>query len=211
MRKIRVLIVDDHTVVREGLQVMIESSGEFEIVGQAANGHEAVYLSEKLQPDVVLIDIQMPGMGGIEATSCIIHRVPTAQVVMISSFDQDEYIYQSIQAGARGYVLKSSGVEELLNVVRAAARGESLLSPNIATRLVGHISAVDKRQEFTPREHEVLHLLARGLRNKEIASQLHITERTVKNHIANIMAKLGVESRTEAILQALKERLVKLN
>ena len=210
MSKIQVLIVDDHAVVREGLQVMLESTGEFQVVGQAVNGQEAIFLAEKLQPDVVLMDIQMPGIGGIEATSRITQRVPKAQVVMLSSYDQDEYIYQSIQAGAKGYALKSSGIEELLNVVRAAARGESLLSSDIATRLVKHISAIGKRQSFTPREYDVLQLLVKGLRNKEIAGQLHITERTVKNHIANITAKLGVDSRTEAVLHAIKERLVEL-
>ncbi|MCL4298382.1 MAG: response regulator transcription factor [Anaerolineae bacterium] len=211
MAKIRVLIADDHPTLREGLVVVLQSTGEIEVVGQAGSGHEAIYLAEQLQPDVVVMDVQMTGMDGIQATANIRQRVPTTQVVIFSNFDQDEYIYQSLQAGARGYVLKTSTVEELLDVVRAAARGESLLPPNIATRLVEQISTIDKRPDFTPREEEVLGLLAQGLRNKEIGEQLHITERTVKNHIANIMAKLGVESRTEVILQALKGRLIELD
>ncbi len=190
---------------------MLQSTGEFEIVGQAVDGQEAVCLAEELHPDVVLIDVQMPKMDGIEATYRIIQRIPTTQVVILSSFDQDEYIYQGIQAGARGYLLKDSGLEELLNVVRVAARGESLLSPNIATRLVKRISTPQEQPNLTNRERDVLHLLARGLRNREIADQLRIAERTVKSHITNIIAKLGVRSRTEAVSRVLKKGWVKLD
>lgn len=209
MNKLRLLIVDDHPIVREGLAVLLEGTGEIEIVGQGANGQEAIRLAECLLPDIVLIDVQMAGMGGIEATACIRQIVPSAQVVIFSNFDEHEYIYQSIRAGARGYVLKTTSLDELMKVLRAAARGESLLAPDVATRLVGHIST--NRPEFTAREEEVLQLLVQGRRNKEIAGQLHITERTVKNHVANMMTKLGVESRTELILLVLKEQLIKLN
>jgi DNA-binding NarL/FixJ family response regulator len=211
MDKIRVLIADDHLVVREGLVVMLQSTGEFEIVGQAINGKEAIHLAERLCPDVVVIDVQMPGVGGIEATHQIRECSPDTQVVILSTFDQDEYIYQSIQAGARGYVLKDSGLDELLDVIRAAARGESLLPPHIATKLVERVAARERSQSLTDREHDVLCLLAQGLRNREIARQLNITERTVKNHVTQIIAKLGVKSRTEAVTQALKDRIIKLD
>ena len=211
MSKIRVLIADDHLVVREGLIAMLQSAGEFEVVGQAADGQEAIRLAEELHPDVVLIDVQMPRLGGIEATHQITQRVPTTRVVILSTFDQDEYIYKGIQAGAIGYLLKDSELEELLKAIRAAARGESQLPANIATKLVGRISALREQATLTRREQEVLYSLAQGLRNREIADQLHITERTVKNHVTNIIAKLGVKSRTEAVSQALREGLVKLD
>ena len=211
MDKIRVLIADDHPVVREGVMAMLQSSGEFEIVGLAVDGLEALRLAEELRPDVVLIDVQMPNLDGIEATSHITQRVPATQVVIFSSFDQEEYIYKAIQAGARAYLLKDIELPALLDVIRAAARGESVLPSNIATKLVGHISAQRTLVYLTRREQEVLCLLAHGLRNKEIASQLNIAERTVKSHIANIIAKLGVKCRTEAVSQALKEGWVKLD
>ena len=210
MGKIRVLIADDHLVVREGLEAMLHSNDEFEIVGQAVDGLETVRLVEELHPDVVLIDVQMPNMDGIEATRRIVQQSPTTRVVILSSFDQDEYIYKAIQAGARGYVLKDTELHALLDIIRAAAQGESVLPPNIATKLVEHISAQRTQVHLTKREQEVLCLLAKGLRNKEIASQLNIAERTVKSHVANIIAKLGVSSRTEAVSQALKEGRIKL-
>jgi len=211
MDKIRVLIADDHPVVREGVMAMLQSSGEFEIVGLAVDGLEALRLAEELRPDVVLIDVQMPNMDGIEATSHITQRVPATRVVIFSSFDQEEYIYKAIQAGARAYLLKDIELPALLDVIRAAARGESVLPSNIATKLVGHISAQRTLVYLTRREQEVLCLLAHGLRNKEIASQLNIAERTVKSHVANIIAKLGVKCRTEAVSRALKEGWVKLD
>lgn len=211
MAKIRVLIADDHLVVREGLVLVLQATGEFEVVGQAANGHDAVRLAEELQPDLVLIDVQMPDMDGIEATAIITRRLPGSRVVVLSTFDEEEYIYNSLQAGAMGFVLKSSDLPELLEVVRAAARGETLLPSPIATKLAGRISAGRDQQSLTEREREVLGLLVLGLRNREIAERLQITERTVKNHVANIIAKLGVKSRTEAVSLALKERLVKLD
>jgi DNA-binding NarL/FixJ family response regulator len=181
------------------------------VVGQAFDGRDAIRMAEELRPDVVLIDVQMPGVGGIEATRRIKKSVPTAQVVVLSSFDQDEYIYQSIQAGAKGYVLKDSELEELLDVIRAAARGESLLPAHIATKLVRRVSATQSCYDLTKREYEVLNLLAGGLRNREIAEKLNITERTVKNHVTQIISKLGVKSRTEAVTQALRDKLIQID
>src|SRR5262245_38833070 len=203
--KIRVLIADDHLVVREGLVVMLQSTGEFEVVGQASNGEEAIFLAQKLQPDVAVIDLQMPGIGGIEAIQRISQQTPKVQVVVLSTFDQDEYIYQSVQAGAKGYVHKGSGKDELLDVIGAGGRGKLLLSSVIATKLLEHISTPHTGQALTEREYEVLRLLARGWRNREIAQHLCISERTVKNHVTNIITKLGVKSRTEAVSQAFKE------
>jgi DNA-binding NarL/FixJ family response regulator len=211
MDKIRVLIADDHLVVREGLEAMLQSSDEFQIVGQAVDGLEALRLVQELRPDVVLIDVQMPKMDGIEATQRITRQVPTTQVVILSSFDQEEYIYKAIQAGAKAYLLKDTELHTLLDVIRAAARGAAVLSSNIATKLVEYISAQRTGANLTLREREVLHLLAQGMRNKEIAQQLHIAERTAKSHVTNIMAKLGVRSRTEAVSQALKEGRIRLD
>ena len=211
MTRIRVLIADDHFVVRDGLSAMLESSDEFEVVGQAEDGREAIQLTQELQPDVVLLDIQMPKLDGIEATYRIRRKFPKTQVVILSTFDQDEYVYQSLQAGAKGYVLKDSGLDELLAVVRAVARGESLLSTNITTKLVDYISTPQRGQRLTNREGEVLSLVAKGLRNREIARRLCISEQTVKNHINHIITKLGVQSRTEAVSRALEQKLIKQN
>jgi DNA-binding NarL/FixJ family response regulator len=174
VNKIRVLIADDHLVVREGLIVMLQSTGECEVIGQATNGEEAVLLAHKLQPDVAIVDLQMPGIGGIEAIQRITQQTPKVKVVVLSTFDQDEYIYQSVQAGAKGYVLKGSGLDELLDVVRSAALGKLLLSSDIATKLIGHISTPDLGLSLTDREREVLRFLARGWRNREIAQHLCI-------------------------------------
>lgn len=188
--------------------VMLQSTDEFEVVGQAANGQQAIRLAEEFRPDVVLIDVQMPQMGGIEATHYIRQRVPATQVVILSSFDQDEYIYKSFQAGAKGFLLKDTDLEQLLSVVRAAARGESLLPPHIATKLAESISDQQVQQNLTKREGDVLSLMVQGLRNKEIANQLEVSERTIKSHVANVLAKLGARSRTEAVSLAIKERWV---
>jgi DNA-binding NarL/FixJ family response regulator len=164
VNKIKVLIADDHRVVREGLIVMLQSTGECEVIGQASTGEEAVLLAHKLQPDVAIVDLQMPGMGGIEAIQRITQQTPKVKVIVLSTFDQDEYIYQSVHAGAKGYVLKGSGLDELLDVVRSAATGKLLLSSDIATKLIGHISTPDLGLTLTDREHEVLRFLSRGWR-----------------------------------------------
>ncbi|MCG3207991.1 MAG: Transcriptional regulatory protein DegU [Anaerolineae bacterium] len=210
MDKTSVLIADDHQIVREGLLKVLQASDEFEVIGQATNGREAIELAKLHRPQVVIVDIQMPDVDGIETTATITRQVPMSNVVILSSYDQDEYIYKSLQAGAKSYALKGDNIEVLLEVVRAAARGKSLLPPHIATRLVNRIAAPQPDSGLTAREVEVLKLLAEGLRNKEIGEALHITERTVKNHVAKIITKLNVKSRTEAVSYAIKNKLIEL-
>lgn len=210
MDKTSVLIADDHQIVREGLLKVLQASDEFEVIGQATNGREAIELAKLHRPQVVIVDIQMPDVDGIETTATITRQVPMSNVVILSSYDQDDYIYKSLQAGAKSYALKGDNIEVLLEVVRAAARGKSLLPPHIATRLVNRIAAPQPDSGLTAREVEVLKLLAEGLRNKEIGEALHITERTVKNHVAKIITKLNVKSRTEAVSYAIKNKLIEL-
>lgn len=210
MSKVRILIADDHQVVREGLTTTLKTCDDFEIVGQATNGEEAVQMASTLLPDVVIIDIQMPKLNGIDATAIITRRHPEVHVVVLSTFDEDEYIFKSIQAGAKGYVLKGDNLNALIDVVQAAANGKSLLPPHIATKLIERISNPPQSFTLTSRELEVLNLLAEGMRNRDIGAKLHITERTVKNHVAKIIAKMDVKSRTEAVSLAVKEKIIKL-
>lgn len=213
MGKIKILIADDHMVVREGLVTILQSAGDFDIVGQAKDGEEAIHLAKTLLPNVILLDIQIPKVGGIEATAQIIHHNPAINIVLFSTFDEEDYIFRGIQAGAKGYVLKDSDTDELLSVIRAASRGESLLLPNIATKLTRHLSLpkTELPLTLTNRELDVLYLMARGQTNKEIAQELNITERTVKTHMASIITKFGVRNRTEVLSHALKKGLVKLS
>lgn len=211
MDKIRILIADDHMVVREGLVTILQSEGDFEIVGQAKDGEEAIHLARTLLPDVILLDIQIPKVAGIEATAQILQHNPTINIVLFSTFDEEDYIFRGIQAGAKGYVLKDSDSDELLNVIRAASRGESLLPSNIATKLTRHLSLPKTELSLTNRELDVLYLMARGSTNREIADELNITERTVKTHMASIITKFGVRNRTEVLSHALKRGLVKLD
>lgn len=210
MSKVRILIADDHQVVREGLITTLKTCDDFEIVGQATNGEEAVQMANALQPNVAIMDIQMPKLNGIDATAAITRQNPDVHVVVLSTFDEDEYIFQSIQAGAKGYVLKGDNLSALIDVVQAAALGKSLLPPHIATKLIERISNPPTDFTLTARELEVLGLMAEGMRNKEIGGKLHITERTVKNHVAKIIAKMDVKSRTEAVSLAVKEKLISL-
>jgi two-component system NarL family response regulator len=204
MDKIKVLIVDDHPLTRKALVDLLQHAGAFEIVGEANNGQEAIFQAVKWHPDVILLDIEMPQMKGIEAISEILRRVPLAQVIMVSSYDEADYVYRSIQAGAKGYILKESELNQYLEAIYSVMRGEAYLSPDLTTKLV-------KRRlspQLSEKEYEVLSLLVQGLRNKEIAKQLHITQNTVKNHLVKIFDKLGVQSRSEAVARAIKEKLV---
>ncbi len=207
---IRVLIVDDHLVVREGLHTILEVSGDIEPVGEAANGAEAVRLVGELSPDVVLMDLRMPGMDGIEAIQQIKARSPVVEIVILTTYDDDEYIVQGLRAGARGYLLKDTGRQALFETIRAAARGESLLPSAVVDKVVAHLGAPRPvaAGSLSEREQEVLALLAEGASNKEIAMRLQITERTVKAHVTSILNKVGVNSRTEAVAVALRQGLL---
>ncbi len=207
---VRVLIADDHLVVREGLRAILETASGLMLVGEAADGAEAVRLAGELSPDVVLMDLRMPGVDGIEAIRRIKARHPAIEIVILTTYDDDEYIVRGLRAGARGYLLKDSGRQVLFEAIRAAARGESLLPPAVIEKVVAHL--VEPRPVevggLSEREREVLALLAEGAANKEIAARLYITERTVKAHVANIFNKLGVNSRAEAVAVALRKGLL---
>jgi NarL family two-component system response regulator YdfI len=207
---IRILIADDHLIVREGLQTILETEDDLELVGEAGDGMEAVQLSAELLPDVVLMDLRMPRMDGIEAIRQIKAQHPKIEIVILTTYDEDEYIIKGLQAGARGYLLKDSGRQVLFASIRAAARGESLLPSAVIEKVVAHLAG-GKSSSSAPlseREMEVLQRIAQGAANKEIALQLSISERTVKAHVTAILNKLGVNSRTEAVSLALREGLL---
>jgi len=207
---IRVLIVDDHLVVREGLRAILEASGDLIAVGEAVNGAEAVRLTGELSPDVVLMDLRMPGVDGIEAIQQIKARWPAVEIVILTTYDDDENIVRGLRAGARGYLLKDASRTVLFEAVRAAARGESFLPPAVATRVVAHLAEPRpaRGEGLSAREAEVLALLAQGATNREVSRRLQITERTVKAHVTSIFNKLGVNSRAEAVAVALRRGLL---
>lgn len=212
---ISVMIVDDHTLFREGVASLLERTGDVILAGEAASGEEAIVLADTLLPDIVLMDLKMPGMGGIEATRTITNRSPHIGVIVLTMFEDDESIFSALKAGARGYVLKDADRGALLRAIRAVSRGEALLSPSIARRVLEQFNQPPPpapesvlTDELTPREMEVLTLITRGLRNKEIAQQLFISEKTVGTHISNIFSKLQVVDRSQAILQAFRSGLV---
>jgi NarL family two-component system response regulator YdfI len=207
---IRVLIADDHLVVREGLHTILEVSGDIEPVGEAADGAEAVRRVGELSPDVVLMDLRMPGMDGIEAIKQIKASYQAVEIVILTTYDDDEYIVQGLRAGARGYLLKDTGRQALFETIRAAARGESLLPSAVVDKVVARLSTPRPvpSGSLSEREQEVIALLAQGASNKEISLRLQITERTVKAHVTSIFNKLGVNSRAEAVAVALRQGLL---
>ena len=212
---IRVLIVDDHPVVREGLAAMLSTQRDFLVVGEAGDGAEAEQKVGELSPDVVLMDLEMPRVDGPEAIRRIRASRPDARVLVLTAYDTDERILEAVQAGAQGYLLKGAPREELFRAIRVVNQGGSLLEPVVAHKLLGRMGQLLSQREapaeqLTERELEVLQLLVKGSRNKEIAAQLYITERTVKFHTSIIFQKLGVTNRSEAITAALQRRLVKL-
>jgi len=208
MSPIRVLIADDHRLFRQGLRQICETVGRLEVVGEAENGEEAVALALRLKPDVVLMDIRMPVMDGVEATRRIAASVPSARIIILTMYRQDQYVFEAIKAGARGYLLKDIDEQELVDAVRAVHRGEALIDPGLATRLLEEFrrlsqSATDM-EDLTPGEMDVLRLAAQGLDNKSIAERLSLSERTVTNRLSEIYQKLHVANRTQAVLLALR-------
>lgn len=207
---VRVLLVDDHTMVRDGLKLFLRHDPRLHVVGEASNGHEAIELVEQLHPDMVLMDLVMPGMDGVSATREIKSKHPEIEIIALTSVLEDHKVIGAIRAGASGYLLKDSKHQELIDAIHAARRGEVRLHPEAARRLMHQIQTPDKREALTPRETEILRLVGHGLSNKQICKQLGLTDNTVRAHVSNILSKLGLNSRTQAALYALKEGLVSL-
>ncbi|MBN1311899.1 MAG: response regulator transcription factor [Anaerolineae bacterium] len=205
---IRILLADDHKVVRQGLKMFLGLEDDLEIVGEAANGQEAIDQARDLCPDVILMDLLMPEVSGIQAIVEIRRSMPDIEVIALTSVLEDQAVYDAMRAGAIGYLLKDTEPEELNAAIRAAAAGQVQLSPRVAQRLMQEVHAPDNPEELTPREQDVLQLLAQGLSNREIAAALVIGEKTVKTHVSNILAKLGVPSRTQAALYAIRQGMV---
>jgi DNA-binding NarL/FixJ family response regulator len=210
-----VLIVDDHEVFRRGLELVLAEEADLQIVGEAADGLEAIERAADLLPDVIVMDVRMPGVGGIEAARRIRHAQPATKVVMLTGSEDEEDLFAAVRVGATGYLLKEAAIAELAGAVRAVARGQALITPSMATKLLGEFNLLSRRVDshdtspkLTDRETEVLRLVAKGMSNKEIAADLVIAENTVKNHVRNILEKLQLRSRMEAALYAVREKLV---
>ena len=218
MGKIRILIADDHTVLRQGTRKLLEQESDLKVVGEAADGEEAIALTAELNPDVVLMDIAMPKVDGISATKQIKTQFPQINVLILSAYDDDQFVFRLLQAGASGYLLKNVHSQELINAVRSVSQGESVLHPTIARKVLDRFlpSPAKPGSQTNPaglseREMDFLQLITRGLSNKEIATELNLSIRTVQGYLRQIFKKLGVSSRTEAVVYALKEGLVALD
>lgn len=204
---IKVLLVDDQSLIRRGLKALLSFEVDFQIVGEADNGEIAIHQVEVLQPDVVLMDIRMPIMDGVAATREISQRFPQAKVLVLTTFDDDEYVTQALQYGAVGYLLKDTPPEELAQAIRAVHKGYTQLGPGIGKKIMAQITAphgdrTEGWEQLTPREQEILQLIAKGASNKEIAQTLYISEKTVKNHVTNILSRLNLRDRTQAAIWA---------
>ena len=214
MEEIRILIVDDHPVVREGIGSMLKKEADFKVVGEASNGLEAVEKARELAPDVVLMDLRMPEMDGVEAISKIKEEQPEVKFIILTTYSDDEYIFKGIAAGARAYLLKDAPREELFKAIRMVWRGESLIQPVVASRVLDKLAELSRKtpagDTLSDREIEVLRLMAGGQSNKDIADHLSITQSTVKTHITSIFQKLNVTTRTEAVTNALKKGIIQL-
>lgn len=208
MEPVRVLIADDHPHFREGLKALLLSAPDLEVVGEAGDGEETVTLATELQPDVVLMDLNMPGTGGIEATRRVLHTSPHISVLVVSMHEDDDSVFAALQAGARGYLLKGALKAEILRAIRAVTVGEAIFGPAIAKRLMQYFAAPRPRApkdffpELTEREHEILALIAQHQTNPEIAKRLSLSQKTVRNHVSNIFTKLQVSDRAQAIIRA---------
>jgi two-component system NarL family response regulator len=216
---IRVLVVDDHALFRRGLQMVLEQEDDIEVVGEAGDGAEAVERAADAMPDIVLMDVRMPKRGGIDACTAIKDAVPSAKIIMLTISDEEADLYDAIKAGASGYLLKEISIEEVAAAIRAVNEGQSLISPSMASKLLTEFASMIKRTDdrqqvptprLTDREMEVLKLVAKGLNNRDIAKQLFISENTVKNHIRNILEKLQLHSRMEAVVYAVREKLLEI-
>ncbi len=210
MDEITVLVVDDHPVVRDGLHGMLAGQPEFEVVGEAVNGREAVEMVGRLQPDVILMDLRMPEMDGVAAIESILSDWPEANILVLTTYDSDEDIVRAMEAGATGYLLKDAPRQELFRAVRASARGESVLAPTVAARLMDYMRSPNE-ETLSPREVSVLSLVAQGASNREVGEELHISVATVKTHLVHIYEKLGVDNRTAAVTAALERRIIRLD
>jgi len=217
IESLKVLIVDDHALFRRGLQMVLEQEADIEVVGEAADGQEAVVRAQELMPDVVLMDVRMPKRSGIEATEEIRELLPHIKVLMLTISDEESDLYDAIKAGASGYLLKEISIEEVAGAIRSVWAGQSRISPSMASKLLTEFAAMSKRTDerrqvpaprLTAREMEVLTLVAEGLNNREIGQRLFISENTVKNHIRNILEKLHLHSRMEAVVYAVREKLL---
>jgi two-component system NarL family response regulator len=214
---IRVLVVDDHALFRRGLQMVLEGEDDIEVVGEAGDGAEAIEKSEETAPDVVLMDVRMPKRSGIEATGVIKDMLPSTKILMLTISDEEGDLYEAIKAGASGYLLKEISIDEVAGAVRQVYAGQSLISPSMASKLLNEFAAMVKRRDertqvpgprLTARELEVLKLVARGMNNRDIGQELFISENTVKNHVRNILEKLHLHSRMEAVVYAVREKLL---
>ena len=216
---IKVLIVDDHALFRRGLQMVLEGESDIDVVGEAGDGHEAIERAESATPDVVLMDVRMPRRTGIEATRVIKETLPSTKILMLTISDEEGDLYEAIKAGASGYLLKEISIEEVAGAVRKVNQGQSLISPSMASKLLNEFAAMVKRRDernqvpgprLTERELEVLKLVAKGMNNRDIAQELFISENTVKNHVRNILEKLHLHSRMEAVVYAVREKLLEI-
>jgi DNA-binding NarL/FixJ family response regulator len=210
MDKIRILLADDHVLVRQGTAELLQRESTLEVIGEANDGEEAIVLAHRLHPDVIIMDIRMPNLSGVEATRRIRSELPDVQVLVLTAYDDDQYIFSLLQAGASGYLLKSAPIGDLFSAIHQVRAGESPLAPSIARKVVAKFSGKSKQLEsenldqLTARESEILQYLARGSSNRDIAEALFISERTVQAHLTNIFAKMQVASRLEAVLKAIR-------
>ncbi|ACZ84411.1 MULTISPECIES: response regulator [Streptosporangium] len=217
---IRVLIVDDHALIRRSLEMALSAETDIEVVGEASDGQEAVELADRLTPDVMLMDVRMPRRSGIEAARAIKASVPSTRIIMLTVSDEEEDLFEAIKAGATGYLLKNVQLDEVPEAVRGVHEGQSLINPAMAAKLITEFANMSRKEaerppqlpvpRLTDREMEVLRLVAKGMNNREIAKQLFISENTVKNHVRNILDKLQLHSRMEAVVYAVRERMLEI-
>jgi DNA-binding NarL/FixJ family response regulator len=218
--RIRLLIADDHELFRRGLRMVLEDEDDIEVIGEAGDGEVAVELAREHAPDVVVMDVRMPGLTGIEAARRVKEEEPGTKILMLTISDEEDDLYEAIKAGANGYLLKEISIDEISHAVRSVHSGQSLISPSMASKLLDEFAAMIKKEEekeevpaprLTPREMEVLEHVAQGMNNREIAKALFISENTVKNHVRNILEKLHLHSRMEAVVYAVREKLLEIN